>query len=835
MIRCLIGLLILSTIVVSAQTFDFGTSGNPNVIENPVALDIGNDDILESQALKVIAIQNDTNNICIEDPAFPNELLCDFTLDYPKADLADSLLNNPVDCPDGRFAHTINAQGNLTCSYVRARVEATDCTAVTNGNNGEICFEQDANTVYLCEPTAGLCDTVGEWTLISGGGGATALNDLTDVFNSSPADRHVIIYDGVTDNRYENRLLAASDISDQNAGTNITADLEEEGVTCTDCIDAVNLNDTDAPADEECLTYEVTGDTFEWQPCGGGSSNWTDTGAFLEPNTDGDGIRISDAGGTKGIEISHDGTQAVFNVVGTTPLYRFPDLVNCDTIDTDANGNLSCGTDASGSGGTANILDLGDDATNESTDLIEIATTGDTNNIFTEPTADKLLIAVGNDWPKADNADDVTCTGCVADGELATDFISETELDTEAELETQITDMANIIQASEIDTSAEIAAIATDETGSGALVFGTSPTLATPAITGKIDRNNVSVDDDDCTGEQGLYWYDTTDSAFEFCNANSGVPTVLGGGGGGDNISIDSVAVVDPDFQSGGHIDFVNTSNVVTANINNDAILESHLKAVDAAVDEECLTYESTTGDFEWQTCGGGVSIPILADKELNSADDLIVLKDTSSNQGLRIECAASNCARTRIAHQFNDTLLTGYMELANNIVVLGNETTPYFQADTFDFITQQDFGHCWSNSNADTSAEEACLYYNSTDTIVASTTNGITLDLSLQAQYFEGKTTAGITASATQTQGQQALTSQNNEVSTVAAANNVVTMPVAIAGRRIVIINNGANTLQIFPASGDNLGAGLNTSVTLASGSNVEYVAYNATNWEQL
>lgn len=71
----------------------------------------------------------------------------------------------------------------------------------------------------------------------------------------------------------------------------------------------------------------------------------------------------------------------------------------------------------------------------------------------------------------------------------------------------------------------------TTSTGTGAVVLGTTPTIATPIETGKIDRNNVAVDDDDCTGEQGLYWYDTTDSAFEFCNANSGAPSVLGSGG----------------------------------------------------------------------------------------------------------------------------------------------------------------------------------------------------------------------------------------------------------------------------------------------------------------
>jgi len=99
----------------------------------------------------------------------------------------------------------------------------------------------------------------------------------------------------------------------------------------------------------------------------------------------------------------------------------------------------------------------------------------------------------------------------------------------------------------------------------------------------------------------------------------------------------------------------------------------------------------------------------------------------------------------------------------------------------------------------------------------------------------FISSVTASITASTTQSQGQQALTSAINEVSVVANANDVVTMPTAVAGLRVVVINNGANILQIFPASGDNLGAGVDTSVTLAAGSNVEYVSYDVTNWEQL
>lgn len=101
------------------------------------------------------------------------------------------------------------------------------------------------------------------------------------------------------------------------------------------------------------------------------------------------------------------------------------------------------------------------------------------------------------------------------------------------------------------------------------------------------------------------------------------------------------------------------------------------------------------------------------------------------------------------------------------------------------------------------------------------------------KGMVVSGTTTAGITASTTQSQGQGALTTNVNEVATVANANDTVTLPAAVANARVVVINNGANTLQIFPASGDNLGAGVDTSTTLASGSNVVFVAYNSTNWE--
>lgn len=47
-------------------------------------------------------------------------------------------------------------------------------------------------------------------------------------------------------------------------------------------------------------------------------------------------------------------------------------------------------------------------------------------------------------------------------------------------------------------------------------------------------------------------------------------------------------------------------SAISTTEITDGTITEADLKAVDTASDEECLTYEVTTGDFEWQACGSG-------------------------------------------------------------------------------------------------------------------------------------------------------------------------------------------------------------------------------------
>jgi len=95
------------------------------------------------------------------------------------------------------------------------------------------------------------------------------------------------------------------------------------------------------------------------------------------------------------------------------------------------------------------------------------------------------------------------------------------------------------------------------------------------------------------------------------------------------------------------------------------------------------------------------------------------------------------------------------------------------------------------------------------------------------------GSVSGGQTAGTTQSQGQHPLTKTVNHFATVATTNDCCTLMDAVACRLCIITNEGANTLQIFPASGDKIGAGAtNASVSLAAGKTVIFVARSTAAW---
>ncbi len=98
--------------------------------------------------------------------------------------------------------------------------------------------------------------------------------------------------------------------------------------------------------------------------------------------------------------------------------------------------------------------------------------------------------------------------------------------------------------------------------------------------------------------------------------------------------------------------------------------------------------------------------------------------------------------------------------------------------------------------------------------------------------KLFSQDVNESITASTSQSQGNGSLSAQINEISVVTNPNDTVTLPTAIKGLEITLINQGANILQIFPASGDDLGLGTDNPTTLEPNKSIEYIAYDDDNW---
>ncbi len=71
----------------------------------------------------------------------------------------------------------------------RYRVHATDCTALTDGKDQDLCYEQDADVLYKCDPSAGDCDTPAEWKNVT----TPSIPTLQSVFDSGQS---VTIADG---------------------------------------------------------------------------------------------------------------------------------------------------------------------------------------------------------------------------------------------------------------------------------------------------------------------------------------------------------------------------------------------------------------------------------------------------------------------------------------------------------------------------------------------------------------------------------------------------------------------------------------------------------------
>ena len=95
---------------------------------------------------------------------------------------------------------------------------------------------------------------------------------------------------------------------------------------------------------------------------------------------------------------------------------------------------------------------------------------------------------------------------------------------------------------------------------------------------------------------------------------------------------------------------------------------------------------------------------------------------------------------------------------------------------------------------------------------------------------------TVGVTAHTGSSQGDGAISSTFVEISVCANAGDAVTLPTAAAGKLVVIANNGANSADVFPASGDAIdGASANAAKALAAGANRIHICQDGTDWDTI
>ena len=97
---------------------------------------------------------------------------------------------------------------------------------------------------------------------------------------------------------------------------------------------------------------------------------------------------------------------------------------------------------------------------------------------------------------------------------------------------------------------------------------------------------------------------------------------------------------------------------------------------------------------------------------------------------------------------------------------------------------------------------------------------------------YFYRSVTTGVTAAGTTQTDATGFTSEIVEFSTVPAGSGA-RLPAAASGMVITIVNTSANTLNVYPASGDTINSlAANIAYTHVSGATLQYVALDNTRW---
>ncbi len=257
-----------------------------------------------------------------------------------------------------------------------------------------------------------------------------------------------------------------------------------------------------------------------------------------------DGVGIAERATINIAEDSNSGLNITTDSSGGKLTYTFAlreDCSNGQVVKAGATTTeWACGNDLSGAGGSAIVLDLADDDADESADLSEIAITGDTNSIFTEPSADKLLIALALNWPSADTADalDANPSDCGA-STFATTIAANGNLTCEAVdggAGGEITD--DSIDANDIDETSGYTWTGEHDFGGGGIEIENNSALPGACTVGQIFL------DTDATSGQQLFGCEGGSFVLQGDGTGGGsaITFDIGDDGGDDSVDLTEIA-----------------------------------------------------------------------------------------------------------------------------------------------------------------------------------------------------------------------------------------------------------------------------------------------------
>jgi len=213
--------------------------------------------------------------------------------------------------------------------------------------------------------------------------------------------------------------------------------------------------------------------------------------------------------------------------------------------------------------------------------------------------------------------------------------------------------------------------------------------------------------------------------------------------------------------------------------------------------------------------------------------DAIVVAGETLDEDDLAFLAGLDQSLSQGDAVVFDDITISN----PSNIYALSHDSF----ADTHNLTTDIDHDTITNNHNLTTDidhdaltnfvADEHINWKNTSENLVT-TGNGAFDNLVISGTIT--KSAIGAIAADGTSQGDAALTADINEIATN-ANNDIVTLPAASPGRQVTIINNTGNTIVVFPASGDNAEAGVDTSFNLTSAQRCILWAYDSTNWAKI